>query len=81
MSVRPSTDDWRLIAFGATVVCTAALYRCMPTARKVGADIREQEEKPWDKVPLNTFSLYWMIGSGTACTGAAAYFWEYLALG
>ncbi|MDX3322358.1 hypothetical protein PV415_36270 [Streptomyces sp. ME03-5684b] len=131
MSVRLSTEGWWLIAFGATVVYTAAMYWCMPTskarlrmfaaplagwlfllpnatvkgysvphtlyiysgvlltfvvmlapiARKVAADIREQEEKPWDKVPLNTFSLYWMIGSGTACTGAGACFWEYLAHG
>ncbi|MFJ6075637.1 hypothetical protein ACIQFU_33200 [Streptomyces sp. NPDC093065] len=43
-----------------------------PIAEKVAADIREQEEKPWDKVPLNTFSLvpaYWIAGSGTARTG------------
>ncbi|MEU0444203.1 hypothetical protein [Streptomyces tendae] len=52
-----------------------------PIAKKVAADIREQEEKPWDKVPLNTFSLYWMTGSGTACTGAGTYLWQYLAQG
>ncbi|MDA5142307.1 hypothetical protein PEM37_12380 [Streptomyces sp. AD681] len=52
-----------------------------PIAKKVAADIREQEEKPWDKVPLNTFSLYWMAGSGTACAGAGAYLWQYLAQG
>ncbi|MEV0013293.1 hypothetical protein [Streptomyces tendae] len=33
MAVRLSTDDWWLIAFGATVVCTAVMHWCMPTRR------------------------------------------------
>lgn len=33
MSVRLSTDDWWLIAFGATVVYTAVMYWCMPTRK------------------------------------------------
>ncbi|WP_399886826.1 hypothetical protein ACGH7X_20365 [Streptomyces sp. BBFR51] len=49
-----------------------------PIAKKVAADIKEQEEKPWDNVPVNTFSLYWMIGSATACIAGVAYFWPIL---
>ncbi|MGV9344351.1 hypothetical protein ACWDSD_05985 [Streptomyces spiralis] len=29
----------------------------MPVAKRVAADIAEQEEKPWNKVPLNTFYM------------------------
>ncbi|MFF1839665.1 hypothetical protein ACFVXE_36705 [Streptomyces sp. NPDC058231] len=129
MSVHLTTDDWWLIAVGATVVYMAAMYWCMPTpkakrrmfiaplagwmfllpdatikgysvshtlyfyscvlmmfvimlapvAKRVGADIAEQEEKPWDKVPLNTFSLYWMVGSATACVTGVVYLWPLLA--
>ncbi|MGC9441727.1 hypothetical protein [Streptomyces sp. WG5] len=49
-----------------------------PVAKKVGADIAEQEEKPWDKVPLNTFSLYWIMGSCTVCIGVGAYLWRFI---
>ncbi|MFD8204664.1 hypothetical protein [Streptomyces sp. NPDC059701] len=50
----------------------------VPVAKKMAADIAEQEEKPWDKVPLNTFSLYWILGSATICTGAGAYLWQFV---
>ncbi|MGW4546725.1 hypothetical protein ACWEN4_10150 [Streptomyces violaceorubidus] len=59
-------------------VLLTILVVLVPTARRVAADIKEQEDKPWDKVPLNTFSLYWMIGSGTACTALGAYLWPHL---
>ncbi|GAB7106977.1 membrane protein [Streptomyces phaeofaciens JCM 4814] len=51
----------------------------VPVAKKVAADIAEQEQKPWDKVPLNAFSLYWMVGSATGCVAAVAYLWPFLA--
>ncbi|MFK4149622.1 hypothetical protein [Streptomyces sp. NPDC004065] len=47
----------------------------VPVAKKVAADIAEQEAKPWEKVPLNTFALYWMAGSSTACVAAVVYLW------
>lgn len=50
----------------------------VPVAKRVAADIAEQEEKPWEKVPLNTFSLYWILGSATVCIGAGAYLWQFI---
>ncbi|MGW0084289.1 hypothetical protein [Streptomyces sp. NPDC003393] len=123
-----TTDDWWLIAAGATVVYMVTMYWCMPTpkakrrmviaplvgwmflfpnaaikgysvshtlyfyscalvmfvvmlapvAKKVASDIAEQEAKPWEKVPLNTFSLYWMAGSATACIVGVVYLWPLL---
>ncbi|OSC72429.1 hypothetical protein B5181_03530 [Streptomyces sp. 4F] len=57
-------------------VLLAFVIMFAPVAKKVAADIAEQEEKPWDKVPLNTLSLYWMLGSATVCIGAGAYLWR-----
>lgn len=51
----------------------------VPVAKRVASDIAEQEAKPWEKVPLNTFSLYWMLGSATACIAGAAFLWPFLA--
>lgn len=51
----------------------------VPVAKRVAADIAEQEQKPWDKVPVNAFSLYWMIGSATGCIAGVAYLWPLLA--
>ncbi|WP_258053544.1 hypothetical protein [Streptomyces sp. Ru72] len=73
---------------GYSVSHTLYFYSCalvmfvimlVPVARKVAADIAEQEEKPWEKVPLNTFSLYWMAGSATACAVGMVYLWPWLA--
>ncbi|MFD6528998.1 hypothetical protein [Streptomyces sp. NPDC060184] len=46
-----------------------------PVAKRVGADILEQEQNPWRKVPLNTFSLYWFTGVIPVCVTAAVCFW------
>ncbi|MCX5399099.1 hypothetical protein [Streptomyces sp. NBC_00102] len=46
-----------------------------PVAKRVGADIAEQERNPWRKVPLNTFSLYWCLGALAVCGTAAICFW------
>ncbi|WP_328719930.1 hypothetical protein OHT52_10840 [Streptomyces sp. NBC_00247] len=46
-----------------------------PVAKRVGADIAEQERAPWRKVPLNTFSLYWILGSAGVCMVAAIVLW------
>jgi hypothetical protein len=50
----------------------------MPIRKRVAADITEQEQKPWDKVPLNTFSLYWIAVSITVCAGGMAYLWPFI---
>ncbi|MFD8541399.1 hypothetical protein [Streptomyces rubrogriseus] len=50
----------------------------VPVAKRVAADIAEQEEKPWDKVPINMPSLYWMFGSATVCIGVGAYCWHFV---
>ncbi|WP_234436146.1 hypothetical protein [Streptomyces sp. NRRL S-813] len=72
---------------GYSVSHTLYFYSCglmmfvimlMPVAKRVAADIAEQEEKPWDKVPLNTFSLYWMAGSATGCVVGVVYLWPFL---
>jgi hypothetical protein len=61
--------------------CTLVMFIIMlvPVAKRVASDIAEQEEKPWDKVPLNTFSLYWMLGSATGCIAGGVYLWPFLA--
>ncbi|WP_238426429.1 hypothetical protein [Streptomyces adustus] len=51
----------------------------VPVAKRVASDIGEQEEKPWSKVPVNTFALYWMIGAATVCIGGGAYLWPFVA--
>jgi hypothetical protein len=60
--------------------CALVMFVIMlaPVAKKVAANIAEQEEKPWDKVPLNSFSLYWMVGSATGCCAGMAYLWPLL---
>ncbi|MFH9086960.1 hypothetical protein [Streptomyces sp. NPDC017673] len=73
---------------GYSVSHTLYFYSCalvmfvvmlVPVARRVASDIAEQEEKPWAKVPLNTFSLYWMAGSATGCIAGVVYLWPLLA--
>lgn len=63
---------------------TLYLYSCIlltfvimlaPIGKRVAADTLEQEQKPWDKVPLNTFSLYWFAFSSTGCIIAMVYIW------
>ncbi|MFD5649811.1 hypothetical protein [Streptomyces sp. NPDC127039] len=69
------------IAHTLYIYCGALLtfvVMFVPVANKVAADIAEQEEKPWDKVPVNMPSLYWMFGSATACIGVGAYFWQFI---
>ncbi|MFE2580088.1 hypothetical protein [Streptomyces sp. NPDC059378] len=51
----------------------------VPVAKRVAADIAEQEEKPWAKVPVDSFALYWMIGVATVCVAGMAYLWPFLA--
>lgn len=73
---------------GYSVSHTLYFYSCVltmfvimlaPVAKRVAADIAEQEEKPWAKVPLNTFSLYWMAGSATASAVGVVCLWPVLA--
>ncbi|MEU1908924.1 hypothetical protein ABZ654_19675 [Streptomyces hygroscopicus] len=73
---------------GYSVPHTLYFYSCallmfvimlMPVAKRVASDIAEQEAKPWDKVPLNTFSMYWMFGSATGCIAGVVYLWPFLA--
>ncbi|TWV46120.1 hypothetical protein FRZ03_15580 [Streptomyces misionensis] len=60
--------------------CALVMFIIMlaPVRKRVAADIAEQEEKPWDKVPLNTFSLYWLAGTFTVCTAGMACLWPFL---
>ncbi|MER5602983.1 hypothetical protein [Streptomyces sp. NPDC002265] len=51
----------------------------VPVAKRVAADIVEQEEKPWLKVPLNSFAWYWMLGVFTVFAAGMAYLWPFLA--
>ncbi|MFE2677362.1 hypothetical protein [Streptomyces hygroscopicus] len=73
---------------GYSVSHTLYFYSCallmfvimlVPVAKRVASDIAEQEAKPWDKVPLNTFSMYWMFGSATGCIAGVVYLWPFLA--
>ncbi|MFJ7967750.1 hypothetical protein [Streptomyces sp. NPDC096324] len=61
--------------------CALAMFIVMvvPVASRVASDIAEQERKPWDKVPLNTFALYWTVCSATVCIAGAVFFWPFLA--
>ncbi|MCX5096625.1 hypothetical protein OOK36_49530 [Streptomyces sp. NBC_00365] len=72
------------VAEGYSASFTLYLYSCIlltfvvilaPVGKRVAADILEQEQKPWDKVPLNTFSLYWVAFSSTGCIVAMLYIW------
>ncbi|MGW1463150.1 hypothetical protein ACWCPT_02175 [Streptomyces sp. NPDC002308] len=58
-----------------SAVLVTFVVALVPVAKRVGADIAEQEQNPWRKVPLNTFSLYWMLGTFTVCGAAAICFW------
>lgn len=69
---------------GYSASFTLYLYSCLllafvvmlvPVGKRVAADTLEQEQKPWDKVPLNTFSLYWFAFSSTGCIVAMLYIW------
>ncbi|MER6336983.1 hypothetical protein ABT258_08925 [Streptomyces tendae] len=95
MSVRLSTDDWWLVAFGATVVHTAAMYWCMPT-RKARLRMFAAPLAGWPfllpnatvqgySVPhtlcIHSGVLLTFVVMGTACAGAGAYSWEYLVHG
>ncbi|MFF3578424.1 hypothetical protein [Streptomyces mirabilis] len=66
---------------------TLYLYCCVllgfivllvPVRKKVMADTLEQAQKPWDKVPLNTVTLYWMPISITVCIIGAVLLWPVL---
>ncbi|MET7893882.1 hypothetical protein ACGFY3_26180 [Streptomyces mirabilis] len=66
---------------------TLYLYCCVllgfivllvPVRKKIMADTLEQEQKPWDKVPLNTVTLYWMPISITVCIIGAVLLWPVL---
>lgn len=61
--------------------CALLMFVIMlaPVAKRVAADILEQEQKPWEKVPLNTFSLYWIAVSATGCIVGMVYLWPVLA--
>ncbi|MFE9453874.1 hypothetical protein [Streptomyces sp. NPDC006739] len=72
---------------GYSVSHTLYFYSCAllmlvimlaPVAKRVAADIAEQEEKPWDRVPLNSVSLYWMCGSAAACTVGVVCLWSFV---
>ncbi|MFJ3821759.1 hypothetical protein [Streptomyces nodosus] len=74
-------------AKGYSVSLTLYLYSCVlltlvvmlvPVRKKVAADILEQEQKPWVKVPLNTFTWYWIPLSLTGCLAAMVYLWSRL---
>ncbi|MET7988304.1 MULTISPECIES: hypothetical protein [unclassified Streptomyces] len=69
---------------GYSASFTLYLYSCVlltfvimlvPVRKRVAADILEQEQKPWDKVPFNTASLYWVIFSFTGCIIAMLCIW------
>ncbi|WAP55731.1 hypothetical protein [Streptomyces sp. S465] len=72
---------------GYSVSFTLYLYSCgllmmvimlAPVRKRVAADIAEQEQKPWTKVPLNTFSLYWLTASATGCIAAMVLLWPHV---
>ncbi|MFF1601389.1 hypothetical protein ACFVYV_28410 [Streptomyces mirabilis] len=72
---------------GYSLSFTLYLYCCVllgfvvllvPVRKKVMADTLEQEQKPWDKVPLNTATLYWMPISITVCIIGAVLLWPVL---
>ncbi|MGW2839720.1 hypothetical protein ACWCWD_18190 [Streptomyces sp. NPDC001493] len=67
--------SFTLYVYSAVLVTFIAML--VPVAKRVGADIAEQEQKPWRKVPLNTFSLYWFAGSISVCLAATVCLWPY----
>ncbi|MBC2868006.1 hypothetical protein [Streptomyces mexicanus] len=73
---------------GYSLPHTLYLYSCVllmfvimlvPVRKRVMADIVEQRQKPWEKVPFNTVSLYWVTFSATGCIIAMIYLWPVLA--
>ncbi|GGV80748.1 hypothetical protein GCM10010512_00570 [Streptomyces thermoviolaceus subsp. thermoviolaceus] len=50
----------------------------VPVAKKVAADIEEQERKPWTKVPLTSFSLCWMATTAAVCVAGTACGWPFV---
>ncbi|WP_406376436.1 hypothetical protein OG788_43715 [Streptomyces sp. NBC_00647] len=69
---------------GYSASFTLYLYSCVllmfvimlvPIKNRVAADILEQEQKPWDTVPFNSASLYWIAFSFTGCTVAMLSIW------
>ncbi|MFC7818270.1 hypothetical protein ACFUTR_26985 [Streptomyces sp. NPDC057367] len=73
-AVKGYSVDHTLYIYSGVLLMFVIMFA--PVAKRVAADIAEQEEKPWDKVPLNSFSLYWMLGSATVCIGVGAYLWR-----
>jgi hypothetical protein len=72
---------------GYSAPFTLYLYSCVllafvimlvPVRKKLAADILEQEQKPWDKVPLNLSVLYWVAFSFTGCLIAMFCLWPVL---
>ncbi|MFF0787861.1 hypothetical protein [Streptomyces spiralis] len=75
------------MARGYSLSHTLYLYSCVlltfvvmlvPVRKRVMADIVEQQQKPWEKVPFNTVSLYWVTFSATGCIIAMIYLWPVL---
>lgn len=73
---------------GYSLSHTLYLYSCVlltfvvmlvPVRNRVMADIVEQQQKPWEKVPFNTVSLYWVTFSATGCIIATILLWPLLA--
>ncbi|MCT9104480.1 hypothetical protein ACFWD7_21380 [Streptomyces mirabilis] len=67
---------------------TLYLYSCVllmfvimlvPVRKRVMADIVEQQQKPWAKVPADTVSLYWVAFSATGCAIAMICLWPVFA--
>lgn len=76
------------VARGYSLSHTLYLYSCVllmfvimlvPVRNRVMADIVEQQQKPWEKVPFNTVSLYWVTFSATGCIIAMICLWPVLA--
>ncbi len=69
---------------GYSASYTLYLYSCVlltfvimlvPVRKKIAADILEQEQKPWEKVPFNMASFYWIAYSFTGCVIAMLCLW------
>jgi hypothetical protein len=60
--------------------CALLMFVIMlgPVGKRVAADILEQEQKPWTKVPPNTVSLYWMGFSAVGCIVGVVCLWPLL---
>ncbi|MFF4211061.1 hypothetical protein ACFYZE_17250 [Streptomyces sp. NPDC001796] len=72
---------------GYSLSHTLYLYSCVllafvvmlvPVRKRVMADIVEQQRKPWEKVPFNVVSLYWVAFSFTGCVIATVCLWPVL---